>query len=258
MTPAPIGRRRLLVAAAAAALIPLAGRTDERPLLSIVIDDLGDRLREGRRTVALPAPVACAFLPKTPHAHHLAEAAHRAGREVLLHMPMQAEDRTRFPGRLALHADAGWTEIVDTLREAMASVPHLSGMNNHMGSLVTRHPGIMRWVMEELRAAGDLYFLDSRTTPETVAADVARAHGVPALQRDVFLDNDPSEEAVVTQLAEAVRLARQRGRALAIGHPYPSTLDVLERELPRLVRGDVSVVAPRALLESSASVAAPA
>ncbi len=140
-----------------------AGAGGAPPAISIIIDDIGARLRADRRAIDLPGPVAFAFLPHTPHGPALAELAHAQGKEVLLHMPMQAiEDGPLGPGAVTLHMDR--TEFVDAVRRALATVPHVSGVNNHMGSLLTRHPGHMTWLMQELKARGNLFFVDSRTS----------------------------------------------------------------------------------------------
>jgi len=99
---------------------------------------------------------------------------------------------------------------------------------------LTRHPGHMVWLMEEIREREDLFFIDSYTTHESVALQIAEETGVNATRRDVFLDHERSTETVLHELERLKDLARKRGRAVAIGHPFPETLEVLERELPKL------------------------
>ena len=219
------------------------------PRLALIIDDLGPNPVAGGRTAALPGPVACSVLPHTAHARELAEACHRVGKAVLLHLPMEAlqGNQALGPGALRLHMTRA--ELLRTVEQDLAAVPHVSGVNNHMGSLLTRHPGHMLWVMEALRRRGGLFFVDSRTTARSVAWRLAREQGLPALSRDVFLDDDPSPEAVAAQFRRWLALARRRGRALAIGHPRPATLALLERELPRLRERGLVLVDPRELLE---------
>lgn len=216
---------------------PLAAQS--LPVISIVIDDLGRDLRAGQRVVDLPAPVACAFLPHAAHTRDLAMRAHAVHKEVILHLPMATVDhRPLDPGGVTLDMTQG--QFIRTLQEDLAAVPHVSGINNHMGSLLTRHPGHMMWLMHEMRRHDRLFFVDSRTTVDTVARRVADEHGVPSVDRDVFLDSDPDIEAVRFQFRRLLTLARRNGSATAIGHPYASTLRVLEEELPRL--RDVRVV----------------
>lgn len=211
------------------------------PAISIIIDDLGRDLPAGLRAVRLPGAVACAFLPRSPHTRRLALAAHSHNKEVLLHLPMQpVELRPLDAGGLTL--DMTQRELVQALEQDLASVPHVSGVNNHMGSLLTRHPGHMLWLMQALNRHGDLFFVDSRTTSATVALQVAAENHVPGIERDVFLDNRREPEAIRDRFAELLAKARARGFAVGIGHPYPATLEVLEHLLPTLEQERVRLV----------------
>jgi hypothetical protein len=204
-----------------------------QPLISIVIDDIGDRYDYGRRALELPGALTYSILPHTPYAAHFANLAHRQGREVMLHLPMQAENGKRLgPGGVTL--DMTEQAFRRTVRENLAAVPHVRGINHHMGSLLTRHPGHMDWLMSEMNAQGGLFFIDSVTTVRTVAAAVALDHGLPTTRRDVFLDADTDTASIRRQFARLLALARQQGSALAIGHPYPGTLQVLAEVLPQL------------------------
>lgn len=223
---------------------------DERlPRVAIIIDDIGDRYHEGRMAVDLPGPVACAFLPHTPHARSLARAAHAADKEVLLHLPLQPqEDKALGPGAITLNITE--TEFRRRLNENIAAIPHLSGVNNHMGSLLTRHPGHMTWLMRHLAERRELYFVDSYTHAESVALRMAHETGVPAARRDVFLDNKPERTEIEAQFGRLAALARKRGSAIGIGHPYPETLAFLNEVLPRLGKDyGVQLVPVRSLLK---------
>lgn len=221
-------------------LILLAGGTlpaaaDERPRITIIIDDLGYALRAGQRAVDLPGPVVYAVLPQTPRARALAEYAHARGKEVLLHLPLQSMDETLAaePGGVTLDMSQGRFRLV--FAENVASVPFAIGVNGHRGSLLTRHPGHMRWLMDEL-ADRDLLFIDSYTTVHSVALDIALEMGIPARRRDVFLDADPGPAAIALEFERLKQLALARGSALGIGHPYPGTLEFLEQALPELAQ----------------------
>lgn len=212
------------------AAVPLAAA----PRIAIIIDDLGYQLAAGERAIGLPGPVAYAVLPATPRGRALAEAAHRVGKEVLLHLPLQSVsgDGEQEPGSIRLDMSRG--QFADTFSRNLQSVPYAIGVNNHRGSLLTRHPGHMGWLMEEISAHGDLIFVDSYTTSDSIALETARESGVPAVRRDVFLDPDREPATVEREFARLKRLAETRGMAVGIGHPYPATLDLLERELPKL------------------------
>jgi polysaccharide deacetylase 2 family uncharacterized protein YibQ len=204
------------------------------PRIAIIIDDLGYQLAAGQRAIALPGPVACAILPGSPRARQLANAAHDTGKEVLLHLPMQAVDNTGRVEDTRMTLDMSRGKFAATFEAAFASVPHVIGINNHRGSLLTQHPGHMQWLMEEMLARDGLFFVDSYTTHESVALQIASEIGVSAKKRDVFLDPDKSTETLLREFERLKSLAKKRGSAIAIGHPYEATLAMLEKELPQL------------------------
>lgn len=218
----------------ASLLLSLSGAAiADAPRIAIIIDDMGYSLVNGRRAIALPGAVSFSFLPGAPRARMLAEQAHRLDRDILLHLPLQAaNDDAPEPSEISI--DMSRARLSHVFSEALESVPYVIGINSHRGSLMTRHPGHMQWLMEEIRERDPLFFIDSYTHHESVALQIAVENGVNAIKRDVFLDPDPSAEAVAREFERMKALARKRGRALAIGHPLPVTLDVLERELPRL------------------------
>jgi polysaccharide deacetylase 2 family uncharacterized protein YibQ len=237
----------------AAALLLLCGATaaNERAptvLISIIIDDLGNNLQQGRRAVGLLGPVGCAILPHTPFSAVLAQEAHESHKQVILHLPMQSADGTE-PGPGSLQLNMGPGEIAATLDGDLRTVPHAIGVSNHMGSLLTQRLEPMRWLMQALADRGNLFFIDSRTTADTVAAKTASELGVPNLERAVFLDDDKNIDVITQQFERLIALAREHGGALALGHPYPETLTVLERRLPQLQGSAVLLVAPSVLLE---------
>lgn len=210
-------------------------------VVAVMIDDLGEHLDEARRVTALPGPVACAILPHTSHAVEIAGLAHASGKEVLLHLPMESVgDMPLGPGGITL--DMSESEIKQAVQDDLASIPYLVGVNNHEGSLMTQHPGDLAWVMQALHAAGRYFFIDSYTTADSVAYEVAREQGVAAARRNVFLDDENTAESVHAQWQRLLRLARQHGFALAIGHPRSATLVLLEQELPQLAAEGVTLV----------------
>lgn len=196
--------------------------------LSLIIDDLGQNPDRDSRTLALPGPVTLAIMPDTPHATDFARQAHKAGKTVILHMPMDPAT-----GPYAWHPELSLAELESRLNAALLKVPYAAGVNNHMGSRMTAQPVAMGWLMAELQRR-HMFFVDSRTSAKTVAAAQAQKIGLASLSRDVFLDDERTAQAVTRQLQLAIKLAHQQGTAVIIGHPYPVTLDVLERELPKL------------------------
>jgi uncharacterized protein len=215
--------------------------------LALIIDDLGNQERLGQRAVRLPGAIAVAVLPHTPFARPLAQQAHELGKEVLVHLPMQPERAELELGPDGLRLEQTHTELALTLATAVAAVPFASGVNNHMGSLLTRDARHMRWLMQELHR-DELFFIDSYTTHMSLGLGTARAQGVPALKRDVFLDTDPEPEAIAFQWSRLLGLAKDNGFAVAIAHPYPVTLEFLETALLALATADYTVVPLRTLL----------
>ncbi|MFQ5644982.1 MAG: divergent polysaccharide deacetylase family protein [Thiogranum sp.] len=220
----------------------------DMPAISIIIDDMGKRLESGHRVLALPGPVACAFLPRAQHTDYLARQAHAVGREILLHLPMDSVDGRRLDAG-AVTLDMTERQFAATVVADLAAVPHVSGINNHMGSLLTRHPGHMLWLMRVMQQQAPLFFIDSRTTVATVARRVAMENAVPNMERNVFLDNEPGADAIAFQFERLLRLAEKQGTALAIGHPHPQTLAFLEQRLPRLGQRGLRLLPVRDLID---------
>lgn len=209
------------------------------PTIAIIIDDMGHNLREGERLIALDQPITLAFLPYRRFTRSLAESAHRRNKEIMLHAPM-ANTHNFDLGPGGLTNSMSRQEVITTLRRSLQAIPHVQGVNNHMGSLLTQRIEPMEWVMSELYRY-PLYFVDSRTIASSVASDVAEAYRIPTLTRDVFLDHEQTEEFVDQQFKRLVQLARRNGSAIGIGHPHQVTVDYLEKHLPQLDQQGIAV-----------------
>jgi hypothetical protein len=201
------------------------------PRVAVLIDDMG--LLEGatRKAIALDPAVSMAFLPYARNSAALAREALAAGHRVLLHMPMEPAG-IADPGPNALLVGMAAAEIRTRLTTAFDNVPGAIGLNNHMGSRFTSDAAAMASVIDVVASRG-LMILDSMTTPASVVGQLARPLGVPSGARDVFLDNDRDAAAIARQLAEAERIARKSGLAVAIGHPYDETIEAIRHWLPR-------------------------
>jgi polysaccharide deacetylase 2 family uncharacterized protein YibQ len=225
------------------------------PRIAIIIDDLGYQRQLGERAIGLPGPLAFAVLPDAPRAAYLAEVAASQGKEVLLHLPLQAEASSGPEEPSSLTLEMSEREFMTALRRQLAAIPGVSGVNTHRGSLLTRHPGHMDWLMQGLIEHGGLYFVDSYTTASSVALQVAREHGVPAIRRHVFLDPDPSPDSVAREFDRLKTVATRQGYAVGIGHPYPSTIEFLEAFLPGLAADGFELVSISELIgDTGASV----
>jgi hypothetical protein len=223
---------------------------NRRPAIALIIDDMGNQHAQGLRVIDLPGPVACAFLPYGAFTGTLARRAHSRNKEVMLHLPMQAVEHThdsQQAGMLTL--DMTQQQFLAEFRRAIGAVPHVTGLNNHMGSLLTRHPGSMAWLMQAIGSRGGLFFVDSRTTKATVAEQLAVEYGIPSIARKVFLDNVDEVTAVRAQFRQLLADARREGTALGIGHPRPATLQVLAEELAELDRQGIQLLPVAGLIE---------
>lgn len=197
------------------------------PLIAIVIDDLGIAPARIRPALMLPAPMTLAILPYAGNTASIASEARLLGHEVLAHLPMQA-DGAEDPGPEALLSALTPEEFTRRVDWNLSRFEGYAGVNNHMGSRLTRDGAAMTQLMAALRRRG-LMFLDSRTAKDTLAASAARSAGVPTLERDIFLDNIRAPEHVRAQLAKTEQIARRRGYAIAIGHPHSVTVAALQQ-----------------------------
>jgi polysaccharide deacetylase 2 family uncharacterized protein YibQ len=211
-----------------------------RPMIAVVIDDLGLNRRNTAIVNQLPGPLTLAFLPYAGELKRQTEAARAAGHELLLHMPMEPVGQD-WPGPDALLVSLGPDQFAERLRENLESFSGFVGLNNHMGSLLTADREHMALIMAELRRR-DLLFLDSKTTARSIASAEAVRQGVPSVERDVFLDNKIDLEHVLRQLARTEQVARERGLAVAIGHPHDITISALRRWLPTLEQRGFALV----------------
>jgi len=217
-----------------------------RAMLALVIDDLGLQPKRLAQIVNLPGPLTLAFLPYGQDLASQAVSARARGHEILVHLPMEAlHNEDAGPNALLVGLDRVETER--RLRWALDRFGGYVGVNNHMGSRFTRDAQAMAPVLAELRGRG-LLFLDSRTVPDSVAAEEARRAGVPHTSRDVFLDFDQAPEKVRAELDRAEHLARSRGAAVAIGHPYDNTLAVLAQRLPGMAARGIVLVPVSAIV----------
>ncbi len=216
--------------------------------LAIVIDDLGNNLEWTERFLALGQPLTYSILPAVPATRASAARVRQAHGEYIIHMPMQPFDFPREnPGPEALLLNQGMEATAQRVREYLRELPDAVGASNHMGSAYTYDTDRMQ-VVQTVLAEHHLFFFNSKTSATPVPERVARQWGYAYLERNVFLDNDPSEAAIEREFQRVVRQAQHAGHAAAIGHPYPQTLRVLQRGLPRLARAGVTLVPLSALL----------
>lgn len=227
--------------------------------IAIIIDDIGYDRQALRALTELPVPIAFAVLPFAPHATEAARGLHAAGRELLLHLPMEPHSYPADnPGQGALLTGMAPGEIRRQIAAALAEVPHAAGVNNHMGSRFMEDETAMTVVMEELARRG-LFFVDSLTTPASRGRDRAAQAGVRFAARSAFIDHPPHDRAVFERLTQLPRRgAGGTAPLLLIGHPRAETVQALQAAQPLWRRQGTEVISVAAYLAQTAGGAAPA
>ena len=214
-----------------------------QPKISIVIDDLGTDLTVADTLYRISPKITLAILPFQSFSQKIARLAQQRGQTTLLHLPLEPHDELgKFPKpSYMLLLEENNAIMLRQLRDSLCNVPGIAGVNNHMGSRFTEDNSHMNLILEEIKQRG-LFFLDSRTTPRSVGYDVACQMGIPALKRDVFLDNELEAAAIAAQLEKLITIARKKGQAIGIGHPHPQTLAELAKFVARLPNAGVELV----------------
>ncbi len=226
-----------------------------RPMIAVVLDDLGLNRAGTRRAIALPGPLTLSFMTYAEGLGRMAEQARAAGHELMLHVPMEPRDASYDPGPNVLGSALPEAELGRRLDWGLARFDGFVGVNNHMGSRFTASPRAMAAVMGALKSRG-LLFLDSLTSPASVGAAMARRAGVAYAERDVFLDNESSDRAAIArQLERLEAVALRRGSAIGIGHPHRATLDVLARWLPEARARGFAIVPVSAIVRQRLGIA---
>jgi polysaccharide deacetylase 2 family uncharacterized protein YibQ len=213
-----------------AALTPDTGTA---PVIAIVIDDAGLDQPRTARTIGLPGPVTISYLPYARDLQRQVNDARGRGHEVMLHMPMEPSSALVDPGPHALRTGFDRDKILGEMTWMLDRFDGYVGVNNHMGSKFTSDPERMQVVMEVMKSRG-LLFLDSKTSAKSVGFSMARQYDVPALERDVFIDDADDATKIAEMLARTEKVATNQGFAIAIGHPRDLTLEALQKWIPAI------------------------
>ncbi|MBI3315890.1 MAG: divergent polysaccharide deacetylase family protein [Candidatus Omnitrophica bacterium] len=237
---------------ALAPLVPVPGVLPPaaRPRVAIILDDWGYNLSLVKDVVAIGRPVTLSILPGLPRSTRIAEEAHKHGLGVMLHMPMQPKSSKEPLEPHTIMTGSSESEIRQYLDEALRSVPHAEGSNNHMGSAATSDPRVMRIFLSGLKSRG-LFFVDSNVIPTTQGPRLAKELGVPFTQRDVFIDNKISQAAIVKQLKAAGRMALIKRRVVVIGHDHLTTVKAIASMVPVFEKAGIELVLVRDLVEKT-------
>ncbi|MFO7760871.1 MAG: divergent polysaccharide deacetylase family protein [Thermodesulfobacteriota bacterium] len=215
--------------------------------LAIIIDDMGEQHKIGHALLDLDLPLSFSFLPFASHTRDLLQSARQKKRDILLHLPMEPENPKRDPGKGALYTTMSPTRIKMTIAADLTGVPGAIGVNNHMGSRFTADRKAMIPCLTFIDRKG-LFFIDSLTSNASVAPALARSSGFKIAKRDIFLDNRKDVEAIKANILSLVKIARQYGQSIGIGHPYQETLEAL-RQSQDILQRKVKMVAVHQLVE---------
>jgi len=219
------------------------------PKIAIVIDDLGSKDKISQELLRWDLPITFAILPFTPYSKKLAGEAHRQGKEVILHLPMEPRGYPQVrPGDGVLLQEMDEGRLLRQLSKDIEAVPHVTGVSNHMGSRLMEDPEKIKIVFSELKRRG-LFFLDSRTTAQTTGLQVAQSVGLKAIERSVFIDHSSTEEDIKGQLEQLIQISLSRGKAVGIGHPHPSTIKSIKEMIPKMKEKGIEIVPLSAVME---------
>ncbi len=236
-----------LATASPASAAPLVSPPANAPKLAIIIDDCGQWPEIERGYTELPIPLTLAIMPHVRYTAQIAQTAAAAGKGIMLHLPMEAISGIKA-GAGEITTGMSDAQVTAQTEDDVAQVPLAKGMNNHEGSSASANARIMKDVIAVAKSHG-LFFIDSRTSALTVAAREAQLDGVPTASRDVFLDNRADLIATETMLQHAAAIAQQKGSAIAIGHPKPTTLDALRLMYPKIEQEGVQFVLAQDLVQ---------
>ena len=217
------------------------------PRMAIILDDWGNNFSLTKNAIEIGRPLTLSVLPHLKQSKQIAEEAHSHGLGVMLHMPMQPKNQKEGLEPHTILTAMPDTEIMRYLDEALESVPHAEGVNNHMGSLATADERVMRAVLGHLKSRG-LFFVDSYVVSSTVAPKIGAEEKIRFTKRDVFIDNDAKLESVKGKLKDAVRIALKRGRVVVIGHDKKVTLEAIKEMVPEIEKAGVQLVFVRDLV----------
>lgn len=218
------------------------------PKVAIVMDDFGYNLNDLKTLFAIPEPITISILPEEKYSKKVALEATAAGKEVILHLPLEPHRKDVTEEKDTIRTGMSEKEIISHLKKEIATVPGLKGMNNHMGSKSTEEKPLMTTILTYLKNNG-LYFMDSMTSERSVCREVAAATGIRFARRDMFLDNINSQEKIEMELSDLEKLAFRKGKAIAICHDRKTTIVTLSKAMPDMERDGIKFVSLSELVE---------
>ena len=211
------------------------------PKVAFIIDDLGYETEIAKKVMELDFPITLSILPFLKYSEYIAKEGKKNNQEIILHLPMEANNSSADPGPGAIKSYMSEEEIRQAVRGSIFNFPYVIGVNNHMGSKITEDREIMKIILEEIRRY-NLFFIDSITSRNSIAYQVAQEMGVKTAVRTVFLDNESDMEYIKGQMLEVQEIALRDGEAIAIGHSRINTFYVLKRMIPELIKAGIEIV----------------
>jgi polysaccharide deacetylase 2 family uncharacterized protein YibQ len=211
------------------------------PKVAFIIDDLGYETEVAKKMMELEFPVALSILPFLQYSEFIAEEGRKNNQEIMLHLPMESSNSSANPGPGAIKSYMTEEEIRQAVRDCILNFPYIIGTNNHMGSKITEDREIMEIILEEIREY-NLFFIDSITTKDSIAYEVAQEMEIKSAVRSVFVDNENDMEYIKGQMLEVQETALREGEVIAIGHSRINTFYVLKRMVPELIKAGIEIV----------------
>jgi len=211
------------------------------PKVAFIIDDLGYETEVAKKMIELEFPVTLSILPFLQYSEFIAEEGRKNNQEIMLHLPMEPSNSSANPGPGAIKSYMSEEEIRQSVRDCILNFPYITGVNNHMGSKITEDRKIMEIILEEIGEL-NLFFIDSMTTKDSIAYEVAQEMGIKTAVRSIFLDNENDMEYIKGQMLVVQETALREGEAIAIGHSRINTFYVLKRMIPELIKAGIEIV----------------
>ena len=220
------------------------------PHVAIILDDWGKNYSVLKNAIEIHRPLTLAVLPNLIHSRRIAEEAHQNGLGVMLHLPMEPFNKKAPLEPRTIKTSMTDSQIKQIVDNAVAAIPHVQGVNNHMGSAVTSDARVMKLILERLKSK-NLFFVDSHVVAKTQGSWAALQTGIRFAERDVFIDNENELGAIKRQLEKAKQMALASGEAIVIGHDRKLTLEAIKEMLPEFDRAGVRLVLARDVVKSS-------
>ena len=222
-------------------MVSLEEETNFSPKVAFIIDDLGYETEVAKKMMELEYPIALSILPFLQYSDFTAEEGKKNNKEIMLHLPMEPNNSDANPGPGVIKSYMSEEEIRQAVRKCILDFSYAIGVNNHMGSKITEDREIMKIVLEEIKGY-NLFFIDSMTSKNSIAYEVAQEMGIKSAVRSVFLDNNNDMEYIKGQMLEVQEIALEKGEVIAIGHDRINTFYVLKIMIPELIRAGIEIV----------------